>query len=265
MDVLRKIIDVKNKRIAEAKQSAPPEEVRAQALAVRSSAQPHRFWEALSDAAAVKIIAEIKRASPSKGLIRDGIDPADLARSYEAAGAAAISVLTETDNFQGSLCDLTRARSAVSIPLLRKDFIVEAYQVYESAAAGADAILLIVAALDDLTLAGLRRLAEEQLEMDALVEVHTAQEFQRATDSGARLVGVNNRDLRTLAVSLQTSIELAQSVPDDTLRISESGIESADDIRRLRQCGYRGFLIGETLMRAPDPGKALEALIKNSI
>ena len=264
MDVLKKIINVKNKRIAEAKQAVPPEEVQAQALAVRSSARPHRFSEALSDAVAVNIIAEIKRASPSKGLIRDGIAPADLARSYEAAGASAISVLTETDNFQGSLCDLTAARSAVSIPLLRKDFIVEEYQVYESAGAGADAILLIVAALDDVTLAGLRRLAEEQLEMDALVEVHTAHEFQRAIDSGARLIGVNNRDLRTLAVSLQTSIELAQGAPDDILRISESGIESADDIRRLRRRGYRGFLIGETLMRAPDPGKALEALIKNS-
>jgi indole-3-glycerol phosphate synthase len=265
VDILENIIKVRKARLAEAKNSAPLEAVRAQALAVRSRATPHRLREALLRDTAVNIIAEIKRASPSKGLIRDGVVPADLARSYEAASAAAVSVLTEHDHFQGSLADLSSVRAAVSVPLLRKDFVVEEYQVYESAAAGADAILLIVAALDEVGLAALRRLAEEELGLDVLVEVHTVRELRRALDCGARTIGINNRDLRTLKVSLQTSIELAEDVPDDILRISESGIESGDDIRRLRLCGYRGFLVGEALMRAPDPGRALAELIKSSV
>ena len=264
MDALHRIIEVKKVRVAEAKQSAPMEQVCAQALATRSSAKPYRFVEALSDHDRVNIIAEIKRASPSKGVIRDNVDPSQVARRYEEGGATGISVLTEADHFRGSLNDLHAVRSAVSLPLLRKDFIFEEYQVYESAAAGADAILLIVAALDDAALAGLRRVAEEELGLDALVEVHTAREMQRAVDSGARFIGVNNRDLRTLSVSLQTSLELAPMAPDDVVRISESGIETSDDIRRLRLCGYRGFLIGESLMRTDNPKSMLHDLICNA-
>jgi indole-3-glycerol phosphate synthase len=260
MDVLKEIIEIKKTRIAEAKQAAAPEEVRAQALAARSNAKPHRFLEALANRERINIIAEIKRSSPSKGTIREAVNAPEIACSYEESGAAAISVLTEADHFQGSLDDLRSVRDAVSLPLLRKDFILEEYQVYESAAAGADAILLIVAALDDAALMGLRQIAEEQLGLDALVEVHTASELRRAANSGARLIGVNNRDLRTLTVSLQTSIELAPGAPDEAVLISESGIESSDDIQRLRRCGYRGFLIGESLMRADDPGARIRGL-----
>jgi len=264
MDVLQRIIQIKKARVAEAIKAAPSEEVRAQAFAMRANAKPHRFVEAVSNHDRVNIIAEIKRASPSKGVIRDVVDPAQIAQRYEGGGASAISVLTEADHFGGSLADLRATRLAVSLPLLRKDFIFEEYQVYESAAAGADAILLIVAALDNAALLELRRVAEDQLGLDALVEVHTAREMQRAVDSGARFIGVNNRDLRTLSVSLQTSLELARMAPDDAVRISESGIETSDDIRRLRLCGYRGFLVGESLMRASDPERVLRDLIQNA-
>jgi indole-3-glycerol phosphate synthase len=261
MDILDKIIEVKKARLAEAKQMAPPTEVRALALELRSKAKAHRMIEALSDSGRAHIIAEIKRASPSKGIICEEVSPVELALAYEAGGAVAISVLTEADHFHGSLDDLQAVRAAVSLPLLRKDFIFEEYQVYESAVAGADAILLIAAALDDGALAGLRRIAEDQLGLDALVEVHTAREMRRAADAGAHLIGVNNRDLRTLRVSLQTSMDLAALAPNNVVLISESGIETSDDIRRLRLCGYRAFLIGESLMRADDPELALSKLI----
>jgi indole-3-glycerol phosphate synthase len=168
--------------------------------------------------------------------------------------------LTEEDYFDGSLADLRAVKSAVKRPVLRKDFIFEEYQVYESAAAGADAILLIVAALDDETLLRLRRLAEDELQMDALVEVHTSDELRRAAASCATLIGVNNRDLRTFNVSLETSVELAREAPRGALLISESGLHSSSDLQRLRDAGYHGFLIGETLMRAEDPTDMLRNL-----
>jgi indole-3-glycerol phosphate synthase len=172
-----------------------------------------------------------------------------------------MSVLTEEDYFAGSLDDLRTVKATVDLPVLRKDFMFEEYQIYEAAAAGADAILLIVAAINDETVSSLRRLAEEELRMDALVEVHTADEMKRAIACGATIIGVNNRDLRTFEVSLETSITLATQAPRESVLISESGLKSSNDLQRLRDAGYRGFLIGETLMRAPKPDEALRQLL----
>jgi len=210
------------------------------------------------------VIAEFKRASPSKGVIRADAEPSQLARSYEAGGAAAVSVLTEEDRFQGSLDDLRAVRAAVKIPVLRKDFIFDEYQLYESAAAGADALLLIVAALDDERLLRLRRIIEDELKMDALVEVHTKDEMRRALAAGATLVGVNNRDLHSFRVSLETSVQLAQDAPAGSLLVAESGLNSGDDLRRLHALGYQGFLIGETLMRSAQPDVTLRELLADA-
>jgi len=242
MNVLSEIIAKKRERVREAK----------------SRANPHAFRSALQKDG-INIIAEFKRRSPSKGMICDGANPVEIARAYQAGGAVAMSVLTEEDYFAGSLDDLRQVKAAVDLPVLRKDFIVEDYQVYESAVAGADAILLIVAALDDELLARLRSLAEDELQMDALVEVHTSDEMKRAAACGAKLIGVNNRDLRTFEVSLDTSLRLAREAPADAVLISESGLKNSDDLRRLHDAGYRGFLIGETLMRAEDPERALRS------
>ena len=240
-----------------AKNSVSPEVIRLMARNARDVARPRALVNALSDEDRINIIAEFKRKSPSKGEIRSGADPASMARAYETAGAAAVSVLTEEDYFDGSLDDLRAVRQAISLPVVRKDFIFEEYQVYESAAAGADALLLIVAALDDETLARLRRITEDELRMDALVEVHTREEMDRAVKSGTKIIGVNNRNLDTFEVSLETSVQLAPIAADNNLLVSESGIESAADIRRLYDLGYRGFLIGESLMRADDPQRVL--------
>src|SRR5215212_910795 len=233
-DFLSKIIARKGARLAEAKAARPFEEVRREALAVRADARQHAFRQALEDAGRVNVIAEFKRASPSKGEIRAGASVAETVRAYERGGAAAVSVLTEEDYFRGSLGDLQEAKANTRLPALRKDFIFDEYQVFESAAAGADALLLIVAALEDEALAKLLRLTEEELGMDALVEVHTADELSRALAAGARVVGVNNRDLRTFEVSLETSVELAKRAPACTLLVSESGIRGAGDVDRLR-------------------------------
>jgi indole-3-glycerol phosphate synthase len=259
-DFLSKIIERKGARVAEAKAARPFEEVRREAVAARAGARRHALREALADAGRVNIIAEFKRASPSKGEIRAGASVAETVRAYERGGAAAVSVLTEEDYFRGSLSDLAEAKASTRLPALRKDFILDEYQVFESAAAGADALLLIVAALDDETLAHLLRLTEDELGMDALVEVHTAAELERAAAVGARVVGVNNRDLRTFNVSLATSIELAAQAPAGALLVSESGLRGAGDVDRLRACGFRAFLVGETLMRADNPEMALRYL-----
>jgi indole-3-glycerol phosphate synthase len=259
-DFLSKIIERKAARLAEAKAARPLELVCREALAVRADARQHHFRQALEDAGRVNVIAEFKRASPSKGEIRAGASVAETVRAYERGGAAAVSVLTEEDFFRGSLADLREAKASTRLPALRKDFIFDAYQVFESAAAGADALLLIVAALDDDALARLLRLTEEELGMDVLVEVHTAAELERAVAVGAHVVGVNNRDLRTFDVSLQTSIKLSEFAPAGTLLVSESGLRGAGDIDRLRACGFRAFLVGETLMRAEDPEAALRYL-----
>ena len=225
---------------------------------LRSKANPHAFLRALQTDG-INIIAEFKRRSPSKGVIRADANVIEIARAYQTGGAVAMSVLTEEDYFDGSLDDLRYVKSTVELPVLRKDFIVDEYQVYESAVAGADAILLIVAVLDDELLARLRRLAEDELQLDALVEVHTSDEMKRAAACGAKLIGVNNRDLRTFEVSLDTSLRLAREAPSDALLISESGLNSPADLQRLYEARYRGFLIGETLMRADDPAALLRS------
>jgi indole-3-glycerol phosphate synthase len=261
MDFLTEIMALKRLRVARAQQVCALGEMRARAAAARLTAEPHVLRRALADGSRVNVIAEIKRASPSRGMIRARVEPSEVARGYEAGGAAAISVLTEEDRFQGSLDDLRAVLAAVSLPVLRKDFIFDEYQVYEAAAAGANALLLIVAALDQETLARLRRITEEELHMDALVEVHTKDEMRRAGASGAHLIGVNNRDLHTFNVSLDVSVQLAREVPPGVSAISESGLHTGADLARLRALGYKGFLIGETLMRADRPDRALREMI----
>jgi len=263
MDFLDKIIAKKRGRLEQSKAARPLEVLREQAFdARRGSAATHAFSAALKKENGINVIAEFKRASPSKGLISADADAAHTARQYEAGGAACISVLTEEDYFQGSLEDLRAVRAATRLPLLRKDFIFDEYQVYEAAAAGADALLLIVAALDDKTLSRLRHITEDELGMDALTEVHTRDELQRAASCAATLVGVNNRDLHSFKVSLDVSIELIDNAPQGITFISESGLRDARDLRRLRARGFQGFLIGETLMRAGEPQQALRALIE---
>jgi indole-3-glycerol phosphate synthase len=206
------------------------------------------------------VIAEVKKASPSKGVIRADFDPVAIARGYAAGGAAAISVLTEERFFQGRAEHLEAVRAAVDLPLLRKDFVFDPYQVVEARALGADAVLLIAAMLDDAQLAVLRAAAGD-LGLDALVEVHTADEVARAVALGATLIGVNNRDLRTFATSLATAERLRPLIPAGTSTVAESGIETAGDVARMHAAGYDAVLVGETLMRAPDPGAALRALL----
>lgn len=207
------------------------------------------------------VIAELKKASPSKGLLCSHYDPPKLASEYERGGAAALSVLTDQRFFQGSLEDLRAARAAVSLPVLRKDFTIDAYHVLEAAAAGADAILLIAAILTTDELRRLRELAA-CYRMAALVEVHDSDELQSALDSGAEIIGVNNRDLRTFEVKLETSLELANKIPAGALRVAESGIHSADDVRRLRAAGFDAFLVGESLVTSASPAFALKALLE---
>jgi len=259
MSILSEIIAKKRERVIAAQEAVPFDEMRRQACEAREAARLHALRTALR-AEGINIIAEFKRRSPSKGTIRADANLTDIVQRYEAGGAVAISVLTEEDYFGGSLPDLRAVKAAVNLPVLRKDFVFEEYQVYESAAAGADAILLIVAALDDETLSHLRSLAEDELEIDALVEVHTSDEMQRAKAAGATLIGVNNRDLRTFTVSLDTSLALAREAPLEALLISESGLHSSSDLQHLRDAGYHGFLIGESLMRADNPAAMLRDL-----
>jgi indole-3-glycerol phosphate synthase len=223
---------------------------------------PRGFETALRRAAASgpAIIAELKKASPSRGLIRPDFDPAALASSLAAAGAAALSVLTDREFFQGSLDDLSRASSAVSIPCLRKDFILDPLQILEARAACADAILLIVAALTDVELKSLRDEAR-RMELDMLCEVHNRAELDRAAALGFTVIGVNSRNLHTMQVEPQTWIELAQWLPHAAVHVAESGIQSGADIAQMRSFGYHAFLVGESLMRQPDPAAALAALL----
>ena len=225
-----------------------------------AAASPVRDFSAALLRDAINVLAELKPASPSRGIIRDPFDAPALANSLEAAGAAALSVLTEGEFFGGSLKNLREARKQVSLPVLRKDFIFDPWQVWEARANDADCFLLIVAALSDVRLGELIALGRE-LKMDPLVEVHTRQELDRALAAGANLIGVNNRDLKTLTVRVETSYELIACIPEACIAIAESGLHSHQDLKNLHAAGFDAFLIGEHLMLAPDPAAALRALL----
>jgi indole-3-glycerol phosphate synthase len=254
--ILEKIMYNKMHELTGAKEKLPAvamESVLDRAPQIRS------FKKALASHAPA-IIAEIKKASPSAGVIREDFDPLKIALEYQKAGAAALSIITEVQNFQGGLEILATLRWSTKLPLLRKDFMVDPYQILQARHSGADAVLLIAALLDTDALRNLRNEAE-RLGMDALVEVHNEHELQVALDSGAAIIGVNSRDLRTFEVSLDVALNLAKAMPKGVLTVAESGIRTADDVRRLSDAGYRGFLVGESLMRAPSPGEALTNLL----
>lgn len=262
MNILDEILAHKAIEVREAQARRSATETAQAARAVERPVLGLR--RALLDCAGVAVIAEIKRRSPSKGLIRADFDAEKIALAYQAAGAAGISVLTDERFFGGSLEILRQVRAAVATPLLRKDFVVDPYQIDEARIAGADAVLLIVAALSDGDLAALDRHAKG-LGLDVLVEVHDEAELERALGIGSTLVGVNNRDLRSFVVDLGTTERLAARIADpEVVLVAESGIGSPADVARLARAGARGFLVGESLMRMPDPGKALEALRRPS-
>lgn len=256
---LKKIVAARKRRLEKVKASISLEVVH-QAAEERSD---HRDFAGALSRGGFGVIAELKRASPSRGLICAQYQPREIAESYERAGAAALSVLTEEEFFLGSLDDLKAVWETVGLPVLRKDFIVDDYQVYESAAAGADALLLIVAALEDNDLKRLLELSGE-MKIAPLVEVHTGPELERAIAAGARIIGVNNRDLNSLEVSLETSFRLREKIPASCLAISESGIKSSHDLERLAGAGFNAVLIGEHLMVSGDPGGALEHLLEGA-
>lgn len=260
--ILDRILEVKRNEVRDARKQRALATVAADA-AERNRDDPARgFARALRARIAqgqAAVIAEIKKASPSKGVIRETFVPAAIACSYEAAGATCLSVLTDRDFFRGCLDDLQAARAACALPALRKDFIVDEYQILEARAAGADCILLIVAALDDAQLADLEDVAVG-VGLDVLVEVHDARELERALRLRTPLVGINNRDLRSFDVSLDTTLSLLESIPPDRLVVTESGIVSPGDVARMRNAGVGAYLVGEAFMRAEDPGQALRQL-----
>ena len=255
---LNQIIAATRRRVAEARGSADLRALERQA----GEHVPRGFRRQLAQRAesGVAIIAELKKASPSKGLIRVDFQVRSLAKELEAGGAAALSVLTDEEFFQGSLENLREASSATQLPCLRKDFIVDEFQLLEARAYSADAVLLIVAALSQAELVALAKRARE-LGLDVLCEAHDEQELQRALDCGYDLIGINNRDLRTFKVDLETAFKLAERFPKNIVRVAESGIQSGNDIARLQAAGYHAFLIGESLMKAESPGDALRSLI----
>jgi indole-3-glycerol phosphate synthase len=254
--ILDEIVRLRRDDVAEARSRVPITALRQHPM----FHAPRRDFVAALRARRRAIIAEVKRASPSKGVIRADFDALAIARAYERGGAAAISVLTEERHFQGHLSYLAALRDQVELPLLRKDFIFDPYQLYEARAYGADAALLIVAMLSDAQLRDLQWLCEE-LNLTALVEVHDRRELERAVTSGARLIGINNRNLQTFEVTLATTEELAPLLPQGITPVGESGIDTEADIRRLEQCGVHAFLIGESLMRASDPSRKLAELL----
>lgn len=259
---LAEIVAQKREAIARMQDGLSASRFRERALEIRKTAVPRRLLQALKSASPrLKIIAEFKRRSPSTGIIRDSASAGEVACYYERGGACAISVLTDETHFGGSIADLRAVRSRTNLPILCKDFIIDPIQIYEAAIAGADAVLLIVAAMDDRLLRQLRELAEDQLGLDALIEVHTSEELCRALNAGASIIGVNNRNLQTFQVSLETSERLIAEAPRDRIMISESGLQGAESLRDLQTLGFRGFLIGEALMRASDPETALRDLI----
>jgi indole-3-glycerol phosphate synthase len=258
--ILEKIIGHKLIEVEESKKALPFSTLVER---VEKTSEPLDFLKAVNPNGSLRIIAEVKHASPSKGIFREDFDPVEIARSYERGGAAALSVLTDEKFFKGSLTYLKDIRQAVDIPLLRKDFTVDPYQVFEARLYGADAILLIAAALEQHTMKELLDLAHS-LGLNAIVEVHDDSELDRALDVGSRIIGINNRDLRTFEVDLTVSTRLAGRIPGDIVVVAESGIGSPEDIGKLRGGGVHVFLIGETFMRAPDPGVELQKLISSS-
>lgn len=260
--ILSEILIQKRKVVARLRADPASGDFRERALTIRTNATPHLLLRALeSNSGGVKIIAEFKRRSPSAGTIRSDLSATDVATRYERGGACAISVLTDERYFGGSILDLAAIRASTVLPLLRKDFIIDEIQIYEAAVVGTDAVLLIAAALDDDALAKLRAITEDELGLDAVVEVHTSEELHRSVTAGAKLIGVNNRDLRTFRTSLETSERLIAEVSRDQIMISESGLKGAEDLRYLKALGFHGFLIGEALMRAADPETALRDFI----
>jgi len=261
-DILQRIVAVKREEIAAGRARRSLASWREQAESAEARRELRDFTAALRakvQAGRSAVIAEIKRASPSKGVLREDFVPAEIAASYERHGAACLSVLTDVSFFRGHAQYLGQARSACRLPALRKDFMVDEYQVVEARALGADAILLIAACLDDATMTDLEACAMA-LGMSVLVEVHDGEELERALRLKTPLVGVNNRNLRTFEVSLQTTLDLLQRVPADRLLVTESGILGPADVRRMREAGVGAFLVGEAFMRAPDPGVALAEL-----
>lgn len=254
-DILERIVAARRRALAVEKQTTPAAKLEERAAA----APPPRDFAAALTRDGINVIAELKKASPSRGVLRAAYNPAALAPALERAGAAALSVLTEPEFFQGALEDLTVARQVTSLPAMRKDFLFDPYQLYQARAAGADAYLLIAAILTTGALKQLITLGK-QLGMAALVEAHTDEELARALEAGAEIVGINNRNLKTFEVSVETSLRLIESVPETRVAVSESGLGTAEDLVRLRAAGFDAFLIGERLMQAADPAAALRAL-----
>ena len=258
-DILDKIVAVKREEVMAALKRKPLDVVRADA---ESRVLTRDFVGALKAKIAAgkpAVIAEIKKASPSKGVLREDFIPADIAQSYADSGAACLSVLTDVQFFQGEVDYLKQARASCQLPVLRKDFMVDAYQIYESRAMGADCILLIAACLDDAHMKDLEAIARS-LDMAVLVEVHDGAELERALKLRTPLIGINNRNLKTFEVSLETTLTLKAQVPADRILVTESGIQTRDDVLRMGAAGVNAFLVGEAFMRAPDPGDALAAL-----
>jgi len=257
-NILERIVEARRESVAHRKRVLPEAALR---MAVEKKvASPRDFSSALA-APGIRIIAELKKASPSRGVIRSDFAPALLASEFEEAGAAALSVLTEEDFFSGSLADLKEASRVTKIPILRKDFILDPWQVWETRAAGADSFLLIAAVLDDKTFRELLALGR-LLKMEPLVEVHSREELERVLSAGAQIIGVNNRDLQDFSVHLKTSLELVQAIPENCIAVSESGLRTREDLVRLSAAGFDAFLIGERLMQHDSPGQALQILLQ---
>jgi indole-3-glycerol phosphate synthase len=258
-DILQRIVAVKRDEVAQARRRCGLAELQAQAAAASPARGFAAALRARVEAGSPAVIAEVKKASPSKGVLREHFVPADIARSYESGGAACLSVLTDERFFQGCAAYLQQARESCSLPVLRKDFLIDPYQVVEARAMGADCVLLIAACLDDGLMSELEACATEQ-GLDVLAEVHDGDELERALRLKTPLIGVNNRNLRTFEVSLDTTIGLLPRVPGDRLLVTESGILARADVQRMRSADVHAFLVGEAFMRAPDPGQALREL-----